>query len=226
MVELMAAQARIVLGAIRTYRPRPVVAAAVVAACVTAARAQAEQPPDAASVDRGRYLTEAVLQCFDCHSERDIHWPGWPPKSGRKGAGRVFGPGLTAPNITPDRRTGAGTWTDEQLMRAIRQGVGHDGRALSPAMGSAYYRNLTRADANAVVAYLRTIPPVYNSLPRNGGSSAPPPQDPGTWPAPAASTPVALGKYLVTVAGCESCHTPFDGHGLLPSSGMSPGAAD
>lgn len=175
-------------------------------------------PSGAPGIERGRYLTEAVLQCFDCHSERDLHQPGWPPKAGRKGAGRVFAPGLVAPNLTPDRATGAGTWTDDQFVRAIRQGIGHDGRTLSSAMGFAYYRNMTSSDVLSVVAYLRTLPGVYNPLPANHGASTPPPRDPGPPPDPSLSAPADLGRYLVTIAACESCHTPSDGHG--PLSGM------
>jgi len=189
------------------------VLAALAVLCSCAPKAPSSGP----SIDRGRYLAEAVLQCFDCHSERDLHQPGWPPKAGRKGAGRVFAPGLVAPNLTPDRSTGAGAWTDQQFLRAIRQGIGHDGRTLSSAMGFAYYRNMTRSDVLSVVAYLRTLPAVHNPLPANHSASAPPP-DPGTPPNPDLSTPADLGRYLVTIAGCESCHTPSGAHG--PLSGM------
>ena len=81
-------------------------------------------------VERGKYLSEGLLQCFVCHSERDWKKPGAPPIPALKGAGQVWPgrPWLTAPNLTPDNETGSGTWTDDMLIRAIREGVGHDGR--------------------------------------------------------------------------------------------------
>jgi hypothetical protein len=71
-----------------------------------------------ARLERGKYLANAVAICFHCHSERD--WqnsPGGLPASGRLGGGRVLHPGfrLTFPTITPDRETGAGTWSDKDF---------------------------------------------------------------------------------------------------------------
>lgn len=172
---------------------------------------------------RGRYLTEAVLQCFDCHSERDTQKPGWPPKKGRKGAGRVLGKDLVAPNITPDRPTGAGDWTDAQFLRALREGIGHDGRTLSPVMGSMYYRQMTLDDALSVVAYLRTLPPVNNPLPANPKSSSAPPSYPKAPAVNRLATPVEAGRYLIAIAGCASCHTPFDKNGPLPGMFLAGG---
>ena len=88
---------------------------------------------DASAQERGKYLANAVAICFHCHSERDWqHSPGGLPASGRLGGGRVLHPGfrLTFPNITPDRETGAGAWSDEDFYRALTQGIGHDGRTL------------------------------------------------------------------------------------------------
>jgi len=90
------------------------------------------------SVSRGKYLVEGPLQCFICHSERDWQTPGGPPIAGRAGAGHIRSDDgqyrLVAPNLTPDPETGTGRWTDDRLARAIREGVGHDGRRLSPRM--------------------------------------------------------------------------------------------
>ena len=83
-------------------------------------------------VERGRYLATAAIGCVLCHSERDRSQPGAPPVAGREFAGAVMAeePGyrLVAPNLTPDVATGAGSWSDDMLARAIREGVGHDGR--------------------------------------------------------------------------------------------------
>ena len=97
-----------------------------------------------ARVARGKYLAEGVLQCFVCHSDRDWGAPGAPPKAGMKGAGQVMrdepGKRVVAPNITPDRETGAGDWTDDMFARAIREGVGHDDRLLHQQMWSESFR--------------------------------------------------------------------------------------
>src|SRR6185369_16156575 len=88
--------------------------------------------------DRGRYLVLHVSACVSCHSVVDWKQEGFPPREGAAAAGRApFSegtPSLTASNLTPDRETGAGRWSDEQYEQAIRRGVGADGRLLHPAM--------------------------------------------------------------------------------------------
>ena len=170
-------------------------------------------------IERGRYLTEGLLQCFLCHSERDWSAPGAPPRAGRKGAGFVWRPDkpwLVAPNITPDKETGAGKWTDDMLARAIREGIGHDGRVLDPQMWSYAFRYLSDEDVESVVAYLRTIPAVRNPLPRTRrprGRPEPQSAPPLTLPVPKprAAHPLARGRYLARVADCAGCHTSWYG---------------
>jgi hypothetical protein len=80
-------------------------------------------------LERGRYLVEGVTHCFECHSVQDYKNRFGQPKPGTKGAGEIvkneafdgvpFPDGLVHPNITPDKTTGAGTWTDAQFERAI-----------------------------------------------------------------------------------------------------------
>src|SRR5207248_2143382 len=73
-------------------------------------------------------------------------------------------PFLTAPNLTPDPETGAaGTWSDDTLARAIREGIGHDGRALF-IMPYGRYRHMTDEDLASVIVYLRSLPPVKHNL--------------------------------------------------------------
>jgi mono/diheme cytochrome c family protein len=170
--------------------------------------------------ERGRYLAEHVLQCFICHSERDASLPGAPPVEARKGAGVVFseseGRLIVAPNITPDVETGAGGWTDDMLARAIREGIGHDGRALHPSMWYGSFAALSDDDLAAVVVYLRSIPAVPNPLPRTRlpdderDRIAGQPQ-PITAPVagPTPDDALARGKYLVNVADCGGCHTSW-----------------
>lgn len=120
-------------------------------------------------LERGRYIVESTAHCFQCHSEVDYTKPGAQPKPGKKGAGTVFEEEgmqwLVAPNITPDVETGAGSWTDEQLARAIREGIGHDGRRLFPIMPYMNFRNMSDEDLASVITYIRSIEPVRNKLP-------------------------------------------------------------
>ena len=173
-------------------------------------------------VDRGRYLTENLLNCFACHSERDWTQHDAPLVSGTHGAGSPDFPlmdlpgDVNPPNITPDKETGAGTWTDDQLARAIREGIGYDGRALFPFMPYENFRYLSDEDLASVIVYLRSLAPVRRAVPRTELvfpvkyliRAAP---DPLTAPVPApdTSTPVKRGDYLVTIGGCRDCHTPM-----------------
>lgn len=176
--------------------------------------------PTAERLERGRYLTEHLLQCFVCHSERDWTRPGAPPIEARKGAGAVLSESgerrIVAPNITPDRETGAGSWTDDMLARSIREGIGHDERPLYWGMWYGSFALLSDEDLAAVIVYLRSIPPVRNPLP----PTQLPPEEfaenaamprPITAPVagPAAGDRLARGRYLVNVADCTGCHTSW-----------------
>lgn len=167
--------------------------------------------------ERGKYLAEGLLQCFICHTDRDWNAPGAPPLPGRKGSGHVVRDDgeyrLVAPNITPDRETGAGTWTDDMFARAIRDGISHDGRVLHPQMPYNSFRSLSDEDLASVIIYIRSIPAVHNPLkttkekkervPGNEPMTEPLPQ-------PDVSDPVKRGRYLVRVADCIGCHTAFE----------------
>jgi len=171
---------------------------------------------------RGKYLVESTLDCFGCHSDHDWNAPGMPPLPGRAGAGWIIAeeglPGrIVAQNLTPDPETGAGTWSDDQLARAIREGVGHDGRALFPMMPYRNFRRLPDEDLASVIVYLRSLPAVKNPLPPTEVifpvkyliRSAPMPLTEPVTP-PDLSTPERRGQYLVTIANCADCHTPMD----------------
>jgi mono/diheme cytochrome c family protein len=168
---------------------------------------------------RGSYLANAVMGCLDCHSPHDSKADGDPPIQSKLGAGQAF-PGdfpgtVFAPNITSDAETGAGSWSDDQLARAIREGIGHDGNTLFPLMPYENFRQLSDEDLASVVVYIRTLPAVRNPLPRTEiifpvkylMRSAPQPID---TPVPTQSSPdpVKRGEYLVRMASCADCHTP------------------
>jgi mono/diheme cytochrome c family protein len=177
--------------------------------------------PTPARLERGRYLSEGVLQCFLCHSDRDPSRPGAPPVEGRKGAGHIWRDEpairLVAPNLTSDRETGAGSWTDDMFARAIREGVGHDGRPLHPQMWYDAFRGLSDEDVASVVVFLRTLPPVKNRLPatrlpekrRQAIEQRLQPLE-APVPEPDRSTPEKRGRYLVRIADCQGCHTAWE----------------
>src|SRR5581483_3109920 len=176
-----------------------------------------EQTP--ARLARGQYLT-SVAPCWECHTDHDISTPELSRIEAKKGAGWTMPVpelgSVTAPNITPDRETGIGSWTDDEIARAIQEGVDKNGRALFPIMPYLEFRNLTDEDIASIVVYLRTIPPVKNVVPATRlvfplsvlvktmpqPLTAHPPQPPR-------ATPEARGEYLVhSVLLCHECHTP------------------
>jgi hypothetical protein len=171
-------------------------------------------------LERGRYLFNGIAGCVHCHSQHDLTQHGAPVIAGTEGAGEQMPfadlPGkVFAPNITPDPETGSGTWSDDQIARAIREGIGHDGRALFPMMPYPQYRSMSDEDVASIVVYLRTLPPVRHELPRTELifpvkyliRSAPEPlTSPVTAPDP--SNRLQWGEYMVTLGGCVDCHTP------------------
>jgi mono/diheme cytochrome c family protein len=178
-----------------------------------------------ARLARGKYLIEGVASCFHCHSEHDFKDPEYTRIESKKGAGWELPiPELgtiAAPNITPDRETGIGAWTDDEIARAIQEGVSRDGHALFPVMPYMNFRHLTDEDLASVVVYLRSIPPVRNVVPARKlifplnyiVNTIPVPLT-SHEAQPARTTPQARGEYLVrVVAGCQDCHTPADDKG-------------
>jgi len=168
---------------------------------------------------RGRYLVTSVSGCFSCHGETDWQASGFPVKAGTEGGGRVWDreglPFVTAPNITPDPETGAGRWTDDMLARAIREGIGHDGRLLSPNMWYRAFASLSDEDLASVVVYLRSLPPIRNVLPQTQIPLARKLRYVGL-PEPIlapvvvdVSAPQKRGEYLANIADCAGCHTSW-----------------
>jgi len=170
---------------------------------------------------RGEYLAQGVLGCLDCHSEHDWTAAGGPLVSGREGAGGIFPaeglPGrIVATNLTPDRETGVGSWSDDQLARAIREGIGHDGRALFPIMPYSNFRRLSDEDLASVVVFIRSLPSVRNPLPQTEIAfpvkyliRVVPQPITEPVPPPDLSTLERRGEYLTTLASCAECHTPL-----------------
>ncbi|HUA57633.1 MAG TPA: c-type cytochrome [Verrucomicrobiae bacterium] len=185
-----------------------------------------------ARLQRGQYLT-TVAACFDCHSERLWKEPDAPPKPGMLAAGQVYPleglPGrLVAPNLTPDKETGIGNASDEDIYKAITQGIGKDGRTLFPLMPYGHYRELSDEDLASIIVYIRTLPPVRHELPKTQlappvmASLKPLPPRAGNAPAPDLSDPVKRGAYMGNLGSCFDCHTPVDAKGA-PLPGMDYG---
>lgn len=181
----------------------PVLGAALAAFALLAARDASSADGKQAQpsrVERGAYLA-AIAGCHDCHT------PGFfygSPDMTRQLSGSELGwqgPwGVTYPlNLTPDPETGLGKWTDAQIVRALRTGVRPDGSVLRPPMPWQNFARLSDEDAAALVAYLRSIPPVKHQEPKAGAPGAtasgpvltlPPPP---AWDAPR-TPPRASGK--------------------------------
>jgi mono/diheme cytochrome c family protein len=169
----------------------------------------------------GKYLVEGVLGCVECHSQLNANpQPGVAPEFSHAGSGRVMinqgGFVLAASNITPDAETGAGNWTDDQFARAIREGIGYDGRTLFPMMPYQNFRNLSDEDLAAVIVYIRFLEPVHNVLPKPQIpfplsrliQSAPQPVM--SQVAVTDSDRISRGRYLTRIGSCVDCHTPDD----------------
>jgi mono/diheme cytochrome c family protein len=170
-------------------------------------------------IERGRYLAHGPAHCVSCHGdpEHEDDLPGGAeiPLSG----GRRFELGLlgtiVAPNITADPVAGIGALSDDVLVRALRYGISHSGRPLLPFMP---FADLADRDLQAIISFLRTVPPVgkrnppsdvswlgafaVNVILQPQGPKEPPPLE-----LPARRT-AEYGRYLAhTIANCYGCHT-------------------
>ena len=174
--------------------------------------------PTAERLARGKYLVEGPLHCFQCHAGTYVVKPGEDPVVNDLGAGRrVIDRDtiqLYAPNITSDKETGIGNFTDDMIARAIREGVGYDGRALHQRMPWYSYRHLSDEDLASVICHLRTLPAIRNKIPKrklppsieSRLTTRPHPLEVAI-PQPNLDDKLMRGKYLISVAACRGCHT-------------------
>ena len=195
------------VGAVRTIL-------AMLVLCTAFGMGRARAEPSAETIAHGKALTEAG-DCVSCHTADPAK-----PFAGGKRIDTPFGT-IYSPNLTPDRDTGLGGWSDEDFRRALREGVAPDGSRYYPAFPYPNFTKMTRDDILAIRAYLATLVPVRNT---------PPPPElrwplnyrvvmrlwdnlffrPGIFePDQQKSTEWNRGGYLVTgVAHCGACHTP------------------
>ncbi len=166
-------------------------------------------------IARGKYLVTSVSSCTGCHAEKI----GGPLIGSYEKV--ALGPvrmTISFPNLTPDEETGLGAWSDAEIARAIREGLGREGRDLY-LMPSHYLRYLSDADVAAIVGYLRSLEPVRNELPAFSANAFAKPVlamhlllpsavgEPITAPVEApAPNSQAYGEYLVTIGLCKDCH--------------------
>jgi mono/diheme cytochrome c family protein len=162
-------------------------------------------------VERGAYLVNAVMVCDLCHTPRGKS--GLIMEKRFSGGSQVWDtPAYTVrgSNITSDRETGIGAWSDAEIKRSLTEGTHRLGRPISPQMPFPFYKILTPRDLDAVVAYLRTVAPVRNEVPPPVYKAAmhaelvPDAEKPIA--EEALRDPVKRGFYLATIAHCMECH--------------------
>jgi mono/diheme cytochrome c family protein len=177
----------------------------------------------AEEASQGAYLANAA-GCEDCHTDRGH---GGQPYAGGRALATPFGT-FYSPNITPDPENGIGRWSDEQFLRALRDGVRPDGANYFPVFPYPSFTKIADADARAIKAYLFSLPAVRQanrahdiSFPiswrflQNGWKLLF--FSPGPFrPAPERSETYNRGAYLVTaLAHCGECHTPRNWFGAM-----------
>jgi cytochrome c553 len=178
----------------------------------TGSRTSAETP-----VERGGYLVKTIGACGNCHTPRDA--AGRPDMTKQLAGGFEFDdPGIgqvVGPNITPDKETGIGNWSEAQIVIALRDGKRPDGTIIGPPMPVPVYRQLSDGDAAAIAAYLKSLKPVRQAVARTQYKI---PLPPSYGPpvehvdAPPQKDRVAYGGYLAGPVGhCVLCHTPPGG---------------
>ena len=136
--------------------------AAAILMSTSAGVAQAETP-----IERGQYLV-TIMDCGGCHTTGEL---GGHPEPGHTLAGAKIGwaiPGVgivTPPNLTGDVATGLGSWSSDDIIKLLRMGVRPDGREIVGPMGWRAYGQLSDPDIRAVVAYIKSLPPVVHAVP-------------------------------------------------------------
>jgi mono/diheme cytochrome c family protein len=194
--------------------PKLVAVVSVGVLIAAAAPAAAETP-----LERGTYLMQSVVACGNCHTPKGPD--GDLADMELAGGFKIDEPPFTvyASNITPDEETGIGTWTDAEIITAIREGKRPDGSIIGPPMPFGFYRHMSDADAEAIVAYLRSVKPINNPLPAPADYRIPLPESygppVGEVVAPSPDEKRAYGEYLANIGHCMECHTPLGEDGML-----------
>jgi mono/diheme cytochrome c family protein len=163
---------------------------------------------------RGGVLMNGIVACANCHAVRDDKGQLVGDKGMAGGMKFDDGPFVAyAPNITPDRETGIGAWTDQQLAKAIREGIRPDATVIGAPMPIGLYRGISDDDLKAIITYLRAQPAVKNKVAKSDYKMPLPPNygpPVGKVSAPPKSDLMRYGAYLAGPLGhCIECHTPM-----------------
>jgi mono/diheme cytochrome c family protein len=171
-------------------------------------------------IERGSYLVNTIMACGNCHTPRGADGKPVTDRFLAGGGLTLATPAftVTASNITPDKETGIGSWSDSEIKHALLAGMRPDhghlaGVALAAVMPANFYKGLLPDDLDAVVAYLHTVKPVRNEI-AEPVYKAPAHRDP--YPDAEAgftkammSDPVKHGAYLATIGHCMECHAAW-----------------
>lgn len=183
------------------------------------AAAAAEVIRDSADpLQHGRYLVETIAGCGNCHTPR---LPDGTPDNSKNLAGAfviqepVFN--AYAQNITPDMETGIGSWTEDQIVDAIRNARKPDGTFMGPPMSFGWYKNMSDTDVRAIAKYIKSVPAVRNEVPPATYSIPGGPPENNIFGPIVTSVPdvpktdiVKYGEYLAGPVGhCMDCHTTY-----------------
>lgn len=168
-------------------------------------------------VERGGYLVNTIMTCQNCHTPMG---PNGPDFSKALSGGLTWDEPpfkVTASNITQDKETGIGNWTDAQIKTLLRTGKRPNGVQIAAVMPTEFYGIVTESDMDAIVAYLRTVKPVKNTVPAPVYKIALPyiafPGSENPYTEAMLADKVKNGFYLVTIGHCMECHTPFSAKG-------------
>lgn len=188
--------------------------------------------PTPQRLERGKYLAEGFAGCIDCHSDRNwsvFSGPIVPGTHGKGGQDMGEGAGFVpASNITQDKETGIGSWTDGEIFRAITSGVDREGKFLAPMMPYPEFAKIDKEDIYSIIAYIKTLAPIKNTvaekklkfplmlvfrtIPADANNF-------GKFPDP--SDKVKVGEYYGI--SCKFCHSPNDKGEFFPDKLFSGG---
>ena len=167
-------------------------------------------------VARGEYIVRNAAACGGCHSA-DERNPDGPLSGGTEFKDWRLGT-IRAANLTPDSATGLGTWTEVDIVRALRDGQRKNGRILAPVMPYEWLNRMSDVDAFAVARYLKSLSPVHNEVRQSPNLVFKvarlfmKPKAPVAVISPPRGPTAAYGRYLADqVALCAHCHTPRSG---------------
>lgn len=169
-------------------------------------------------VSRGQYIVRNVAVCGHCHGSQPRD-PDSPLSGGMEFKDWRLGT-IRAANLTPDSATGLGTWSEAEIMRAIRSGLDRDGDLLAPVMPYEWFNGMSDRDALAVARYLKSLAPVRKAVDSDGNLMfgiaklmvLKPRRVMTPQRAPARAPTAEYGQYLAHhLALCADCHTPREG---------------